>query len=120
VTDRVLELLLARILRGNRGRAVQAVGVLHVLRPEDQQPDEREAGEQRADRAEQHAAHSRPRPAGTGPLRGLHGGDRERQPDQRDGQRDRDHVDRALQVADQQHRDQAEQREDQRGRGPLL
>ena len=37
-----------------------------------------------------------------------------------DGKRDRDHVHRALQVADQQHRDQAEQREDQRGGGPLL
>ncbi len=47
MTDRVLELLLAGILRGGRGRAVQALGVLHVLRPEDQQPGERERGEQR-------------------------------------------------------------------------
>src|SRR5580704_7784290 len=48
VTDRVLELLLAGILRGGRGRAVQALGVLHVLRPEDQQPGKRERGEQGA------------------------------------------------------------------------
>ena len=73
-----------------------------------------------ADRAEHHAGHGGARPAGPGPLRGPHGGDRERQRDQRDDQRDRDHVHGALQVADQHHRDQAEHREDQRGRGTLL
>ena len=64
--------------------------------------------------AEHHAGHGAARPAGPGPLRRPHGGDRERKRDQRDGQRDRDHVHGALEVADQHHRDQAEHREDQR------
>ena len=120
VLDSVGELGPARLLRGDGVRTAQALGERTRLLPEQREPGQQDRADQHPDPADHDGHHRAPGPAVPRPPGAPHRGGR--QPDGH-GPRDqgeRHDVDAPLEVAQAEHAEQAQQREEQRRDRPLL